>query len=272
VILRGLSVLAAFVLLVGSASASGGWRHVTIQRKKGTIEATLSYDTRGVRGLTGNADIRRTRLVVRRAGKTMIDSPLPGGEIILTLTLRNVWGDAEPEALVDISSCGNRCSDSLRVALVDRPAAGRVLLHDFGAFWPGPHTAWDVQRHDGRFDFISRDQRFFCFFTDCASSTTPIQIFAIEKSGRGFADVTLSRPDLIAADAKGLWAEYLRQRASTAYNDLGVLAPWCADQYLLRRKKRCEQLIAHGYSNHGRPGNPSSVKLLLKKLLAWGYG
>lgn len=270
-ILRGSFVLVAFVLLVGGASASGGWKHVTIQRKKGRIVATLSYDMRAISDGIGNTNIRRIRLVVGRAGKTVIDSRLRGGEITLALTLRNVWGDAEREALVDISSCGNRCSDSLHVGLVDGPAAGRVLLHGFGAFWPAPRTAWHVQRHDGRFYFISRDQRFFCFFTDCASSTAPIQIFAIDESGRGFADVTRSRPDLIAADARRLWADYLRQRGSTAYNDLGVIAPWCADQYLLGRKNRCDQVLAHGYSNHGREGSRSSVKLLLTKLAAWGY-
>jgi hypothetical protein len=199
----------------------------------------------------------------------------------LGLTLRNVWGSAEPEALVETASCGNRCGVQLHVAL-SRDGGGRVLFHDFGSLWAGPRAAWDGQWRRGRFYFISSDRRFLCTFTSCAGSSVPPQVFAIDATGRGFVDVTRSRPDLVAASAKNLWHTYLSERMKTSngYAVLGTIAPWCADQYLLGRRALCDRALTRelrrGYlgdrSGATPPAGRAFITYLHKELAAWGYG
>jgi hypothetical protein len=153
-------------------------------------------------------------------------------------------------------------------------------LHDFGAGLPGPDTAWGGQRRDGIFYFVSRDQRFFCVFTDCASSTTPIQVFAIDKPGHRFVDVSRTRPGLITADATALFDQYEREirfkeyrtKNRAGYDPMEVLGPWCADQYLLARTSVCGQTVAraaaNGYLTNWTRG---AINSFYRKLTAWGY-
>jgi hypothetical protein len=286
VIGRVAIVLAFLVLLLaGEADGSAGWERVSVTRRAGTVEATLSYDRRRTEvGLLPATDYRRVRLVVRRSGKAVIDSPLRapihGVQTTLELTLRDVWGNAGPQAVVRASFCGNRCGEQVVVGLIDSGGRGRVLLHDFGGGLPGRDAAWGGQRRDGIFYFVSSDQRFFCVFTDCASSTTPIQVYAIDKSGRRFVDVSRTRPDLITVDAP-LFDQYeheirfkeYRTKNRAGYDPMGVLGPWSADQYLLARASICRQTLARatadGYLNNWTRG---AINSFYKKLTTWGYG
>lgn len=58
------------------------------------------------------------------------------------------------------------------------------------------------------------------------------------------------------------------------YEPMGLLAPWCGDQYLLGRKDRCNrvltQALARGYLNDPHGGR-AAMNLLHKTLAAWGY-
>ena len=287
---RGSVLLAALALLAsGSASASGGWKHVRIDRHQGAIRATLSfsYETRPSRsGVLGRImliyEYRQVTLLVRRAGKIVINDiwqgnpfggqftmPLPAG---FALTLRNVWGNVEPEALVTLWTGGNRCCDLLEVGLFASRDRGRVLFQSFPLQTGVPEGNW----YDGRFDFYSEDLRFICRFTVCADSSAPIQIFAINKEGTKFVDVTRSRPDLVRSDAAGQWQEYLRVRGKPNTGvPVGPLAPWCADEYLLGQKERCDraltQAFARGYGSGGLGPGRRFIKLLHKTLSTWGY-
>ena len=274
---RALAVLAALALAAqSSTSASGGWRHVTVKRQSGRIEATLSYEARAV-----DQKYRRMTLVVRRSGTMVIDWLFQAGyEAGVALTLRNVWGNGDPEALVEIQTGGQICCAKIGVARVGGGQGGRVIFHDFGNGWGG-------SRHEGTFDFVSSDTGFFCYFSDCASSSDgPIQIFAIDRAGSRFLDVTRSRPDLIAADAARQWQAYRHEIVGKeywrykhpGYDPLGVLAPWCADQYLLGRKDHCsrvlERALAKGYLNGPQEiatGGQAAISRLQTTLTAWGY-
>jgi hypothetical protein len=272
-------VIACLALLAaGSASAGDGWKSVTVERQQGKIDATLSYETRP--DFTG-LKYRRMRLVVHRAGKLVIDWLFQAGqESQVTLTLRNVWGDSQPEALVEINTGGNTCCVDLAVGLTGGGTQrGRLLMQGGFAF-----GGWDGQWHDGTFDFISTDYRFYCAFTSCAGTSTPIQIFAIDTEGDRFIDVTRSRPDLIKADALSLWQVYLRGKGPPDKFDsvLGILGPWCADEYLLGQESRCDralnQVLAHGYLNGWfggdvgtANGGRAAIDLLQRTLAAWGY-
>lgn len=286
-ITRTSAALAVLVTLGGVGTASGGtsWKHGGITRRAGTIEATLSYDRkRGELGLLPATDYQNVTLVVRHRGKIVLDRPLPsstnGLHTTLALTLRTVWGSAEPEALVRTSSCGNRCGEQLAVALVSSPN-GRLLLHGFDGGWPGPDSAWQGQRRGATFYFISRDQRFFCDFTDCASSTTPVQIFVIDRLGHRFVDVTRTRGDLVTHDAAGLFAEYQREirskqystKSRPGYDPMGVLAPWCADEYLLDRADVCHDRLAQALkAGYLQRWTSRTLQAFYKRLVRWGYG
>jgi hypothetical protein len=250
-----LTVLA--LVACAGASAADGWKQVTLVRHQGPTKATLSYELRPDPIASLWADKRRVRLVVRRGTTVEIDYRYPtldrGGKI--DLALQNVWGDARAEAIMRMWTGGNRCCMRFWVALGS--PARRVVVHDF------PFGAPKSSRHDGRSEFISVDIRFMCAFTACAGSATPLQIFAIDRAGRRFVDVTRSRPGLIEADAAALWQEYLDGRTA------GVFAPWCADEYLLGRKRTCERALSsdvtRGYLRR------AFASELHARLAEWGY-
>ena len=263
-------LLAAFLATVllppGTASAAGGWKRVTIERQQGAIHASLSFEARGRYGL---AEYRRVALVVRRAGAVVVDdrrSRAPTSGSVTGLRMRNVWGDRAPEALVTIWTGGNACCTQIRVALVRAGAGGRVAVREF------PFN-WRVGRHHGRYDFVTSDHRFRCAFTACAGSSKPVQVFTIDRSGKRFVDVTRSRRDLVAADAAAHWKEYVRATRG-GYAAVGVLAPWCADQHLLARKRRCDRVLAQELAR-GNLGSADRARALVRALRSalarWGY-
>ena len=285
--LVGVSLLATS----GGGSAATGWKDVQVTRQQGQIAATLSYSYEvrpsgpGWFGrLMPTYTYRDVRLVVRWAGAAVINDLWDGNpfkrRFTLTipagfaLTLRDVWRSGQPEALVTMWTGGNRCCDLLEVGLVTGVRRGRVLFQSFPMVSGVPQGSW----HDGTYDFVSEDLRFMCAFTACAGSSDPIEIFAIDKAGRHFADVTRSRPDLVEADAAGQWRTYV----SAGRGAIGLLAPWCADEYLLGRKGRCDGVLDHalakGWLNSfydivsNKHGGQAFVSALHKALTAWGYG
>jgi hypothetical protein len=235
------------------------------------VEATLSYEAKRNGIVAGVGAYRNASLFVRRGGQLLIavqisgglqgDRPgglLGSGTPPPKLTLEEVWGSREPEAVVEFNTGGQGCCEIVDVGLIDSHTRGRVLSRNFGAGWRG-------QRYKGRFEFVSWDYRFFCTFTSCAYSTLPLQIFAIDAAGRSFADVTRTRRQAIEAQADVIWNAYLRdyQRPFAAGPTEGELAAWCADQYLLERKARCDHVL--------RGTSPAFVSLLHARLAAWGY-
>jgi hypothetical protein len=101
----------------------------------------------------------------------------------------------------------------------------------------------------------------------CAAGASLIQTFAIDKTGRRFVDVTRSLPDLVRPYAARLWKLYLDGRGSR--DAVGQLAPWCAAQYLLTRKRRSDEVLeeerAKGYVSR------AFIRELHKTLAEWGY-
>lgn len=235
------ALITALVLAHGA-----GWHQVSVTKHRGATAATLSYSARPA----NVTDLRAVRLVVRLHGRTVIDRMLrTWHQGTPTLSLRDVWGEPSPEALVGVEACGNRCSFELFIGL---PARGRVVSHDFEIQF-SPIT---FQRRDGTVDMIGRDGRFFCEFADCASSTTPVQALAVGRAGNGIVDVSRTRRDLLVRDARSMWKGYLQERKSKLYQPLGTLVPYCADEYRLGVTAYCDRVL--------KP----AVK---RQLTAWGY-
>lgn len=273
------ALLALVVLALagsGYARSGAGWKHGTLVGRAGTVEASLSYERRTTGDpLSGPYEYRDMRLIVRRAGRVVLDSLLGPAKGQVSLTLRDVWGSADPEALVEIQTGGNTCCSEVDVGIANG-RSNPVLFHNFGMGWRG-------QSHAGRFDFVSSDYRFYCAFSDCASSSEPPQVLAINGAGDRFINVTHKRDDLVAADATQQWHEYIREHSKrNSYDPAGVLAPWCADEHLLGHAARCDQALtqalADGYLDgwhHGDEGEVKGgkafIKLLDRTLAAWGY-
>jgi hypothetical protein len=242
------AVIAALVLAHGSASP---WKHVVVTQRSGTLAATLTYETRG---RFGDQRLRRATLLIRRHGLLVLARKLDvSGYDDVSLSLRDVWGDAAPEALVNLHACGNRCSFALYVGF---PGTGELLYHDFGI-----ESAWSGQRRNGTFEFVTHDSRFFCWFTDCADSAMPVQVVAVDRLGHRFVDVSRTRTDLLLQDAQSLWRGYLEEHAhpfktfDNSYNWYGTFVPYCADEYRLGVPAYCDRVL------------PTGIK---RQLTAWG--
>lgn len=243
----------------------GGWHRAGAERRQGLLRATVSYQVRADPAGAGVSDYRQLTLSMTRGGTTFT-AALPG--VVTgrpTLALRDVWDGTAPEALVEAPTGGNLCCDRLRVGVLDDDGKGRVLALDFPAY------GWHEQRHGGTVDFVTSDWGFICAFTDCADGSAPIRIFAIDEAGRHFVDVTRGRPDLVTADASKQWTHYLRERGN-----VGLLAAWCADEYLLAKKSRCDRTLAselaHGSLTGAYEGGGRKFIVDLHASFAkWGY-
>jgi hypothetical protein len=230
------------VLAVVLALHGAPWKHAAVTRHAGELTATMTYESRP----DGIArDLRNLRLRLVQRGRVVFDHALAtrGTDADPTLTLANVWGNADQEAIVALAYCGNRCWDTTDVVIAD---TSRVVSRQFGL------AGWTL---DGD-EFVSADSRFFGAFSDNASAGKPVQVLSLNSAGTRFVDVSRSRPDLLRRDAKQLWRYYVGERRSHTYTPAGMLVPYCADEYRRGVTAYCDRRL--------RP----AVK---RQLTAWGY-
>lgn len=250
------------------------WNYVTVQDRGRAITATLTYENASLHGSPGKA-YRNLTLRVRRNGKLLISykfrghSDRSGGVIGFDrpqLELRNIWGDREPEAIVHLTTGGQNCC-SIAIIGVTTRVRGRVLVHNFGRGWTG-------QWYQGRFEFISNDDRFSCFLVSCADSVDPLRVFALDGRTGEYVDVTGTRQQALEEQAGSIWHAYLRSRKRPDDLTKGQIIAWCADQYLLKRRQRCDhalrQAILHRYLGPGVQRN--FIDAVHNRLIALGYG
>jgi hypothetical protein len=268
-------VSAAAALLALPASGSGPqWRTLTVTKHAGPITAVMTIQRRA-HG-PGFYDYRKLRLVVKNAGKTVVDRLLcanlrcsPGSNHLLDL--QNVWGGPLDEAVLSVYTGGAHCCFESLVALVDGPFRGRLLDRNWGDPGYGGH------RHDGSFEFVSADDRFAYEFTAFAASGLPVQVWTIDPHAR-FVDVTKTRLDLVRSDAKQWWKAYVSERGKQDGDVRGVLAAWCADEYRLGDKATCAaelgKALTEGWLDGAGglwPRNRAYVAAVAKSLAKWGY-
>jgi hypothetical protein len=220
---------------------TAGWQHATVVRHQGSMTARLTFETQRV----PYPEIRHLRLRLVLHGRVVFDHALStrGANEDPTLQLADVWGNSDPEALIDLQICGNRCGHTLDLVIATN---SRVVTQEI---WPG----WTTR---GR-ELYTQDGRFFCRFAACAAATMPVQVLRLDDAGKRFVDVTRTHPELIRRDSVEQWQTYLEER-KYPYGDqwYGALVPYCADEYRLGVTAYCDRVL------------PRKVRA---QLAAWGY-
>ena len=250
---------------------------VTVHKHLGVIAATLAYE----KDLDPNAypRYRKLTLTVFRSGKRVFTEPLCararcepstfGG----ALAVRNLWGNAQAEVLVELYTGGAHCCFETEI-VISAAGAWRTIHHDWGDL--GYRGQW----HDKTYWFITGDDRFAYAFTDFADSSFPTAVWSIDGVGH-LVTTTRQRLDLVAANATTLWKGYLEDKGTRTTDVRGVLGAWCADEYLLGAAATCDSalqdalkagLLRVGVHIAGfGPTDAAYIKELDRDLVAWGY-
>jgi hypothetical protein len=244
----------------------------------GQVEARLSYDQRSY------FDYRDVRIKILRGGRKVLDKAVPapcaGCPVILarqapkgrSLRLRQLDGDTEPEAIVDLYTGGAHCC-FLSVIYGYSPAKDtyRHLTQD----WHDPGYSLSNLDKKGAPEFRSADARFAYEFTSYADSDFPIQIWHYEKGT--MVDVTRRFPKAVRQDASQWLADY--DKFHSDHDMRGTVAAYVADQYLLGSSKKGWELAETARKDgalKGTPGDPwpkgkGYIKELRKFLEKLGY-
>jgi hypothetical protein len=272
--LFAVAALAAVIVAAPAGAAKPSpWTRVVLHKSHAGVDATLTFQRR--KESFGAYSFRDMQLVVKHAGKTVYDHELCsldrcGIASKHVLSLRNVWGDGVPEALVDFYTGGAHCCFETLVVLADGAHPGRAVFHDWGD--PG----YEIQHHDRAPVIVTADDRFAYAFTSFAGSGLPVQVWTINANGV-LTNITRTRPDLIKKDALTWWHAYVDQRGKKDSDIRGVLAAWCADVYLLGQGPDCTSELANAVKRHYVsglglwPGGPKFATALRRSLSKWGY-
>jgi hypothetical protein len=228
-----LLVAVAATLLGAQPSLAASARSET--HTLGQVQATLSYTK------NGDFDFRDVHLVIKRAGRTVLDAPVPppcaqcpvipsgASANVDSLQLVDLERDGEPEAIVDLFTGGAHCC-SFSVIYGYHP--GTDSYSHRTQDWRDPsYNLVDID-HDGRPELRSADARFAYEFTAYVFSAFPVQIW--HYSGGAMVDVTRQFPNQIRHDVKSQRSRYRFLRRHH-YDVRGALAAYAADEYLLDR-------------------------------------
>ena len=241
------AALAAALLVPAGASAQ---RRTVETATSGTVTAELSYVKRE-RSRNGFrfTDYRDFRVKITRAGAVLYDQPVGDPcdqfctptESALTgkhVGFRDVNGDGEPEAIVDLFTGGASCCVLVLAYGYDTSANTyrRAELDTGGGF-----VVRDLDG-DGVLELIGDDFRFRGLFTCGACGPRPIRIWHLGL--RRFDVVTTAFPAKIREHSRRMRRFYARTRhMHEAAFVKGALTPLVADLCLLDRCGRGFRLV-----------------------------
>jgi hypothetical protein len=234
--------LASGALFALPAGASAQERTVETATS-GAVTAELSYIKRGRgRGEFRFDEFRDFRVRVLRGGVVLYDKPVGGpceefctpAESALTgkhVGLRDLNGDGEPEAIVDLFTGGTSCCAMVFAYGYDAAANvyRRARLDTGGGFVARDYGG------DGLIELVGDDFRFRGLFTCGACGSRPIRIWHYAPTR--FEVVTRSFPAKIRAHARRMkrFYERVRHRRDAPAFVKGALTPYTADLCLLDR-------------------------------------
>ena len=136
-------------------------------------------------------------------------------------------GAGSADLIVNLFSGGANCCSVLDLFRPSAALGGRYVLsasHNFA------YAGYRLERIHRRHVFVTADPSFSTVFTDFADSGMPLQILRL--SGVRFADVTSRYRGLVRLDAARWMTAYRKARGR---NDVGLIAPWAADEARLGR-------------------------------------
>jgi hypothetical protein len=213
----------------------------------------------GVRIARGGTVVYSERVPGRHGSPVWSDSG--------SLSVRDLDGDGDPEAMLLLNWHGAHCCSWSRIFRYDRARHTYVARTHFWGNGGAEPVLRDLDG-DHRPEFLSLDDRFSSVFTANAFSVRPIQIWTYRRGA--LRDVTRRYPKLIRRDADKLWRVYLEHRKD---NPRGILPAWAADEYMLGRvsvvDRVLEQAVARGEikDDEFAPRSPQAYIKAVKKLL-----
>jgi hypothetical protein len=136
-------------------------------------------------------------------------------------------GAGSADVIVNLYSGGANCCTVLDLFRQSAALGGLYVLsasHNFA------YAGYRLEKIGSRYVFVTADPTFSTVFTDFADSGLPLQI--LQLSGVKFVDVTSRYPALVRRDATRWMTAY---RKAHGRNDVGLIAPWAADEARLGR-------------------------------------
>jgi hypothetical protein len=248
-----LGILSATILPVSAATAT------TKTAQAGNVKAELSYQ----KANTEFTQFNDLRLKITRAGKTLLNQPLPDSEgnwplVALgtdwakenaqaTFQVRNLDANPEPEVLIDLFTGGAHCCT---YSLVYRyHPQTQTYSYDRFEWGNGGYQLQDLDKN-GIPEFKGRNDAFAYAFTSYAASGYPLQIWQY-RQGK-MVDVTRQYPKLIYADAYAWWQIFVEQKNDGVEYGKGALAAYLADKYLLGQGQDGWQKVQQAYKGRDR--------------------
>jgi streptogramin lyase len=245
----------------------------TVTRARGSTAATVSFER--IDRFDAVDFFTDMRVQIARRGTVVYDAPVPGRHGFgafsnsRALSVRDLDGDGEPEAMLLVNWNGAHCCAWSRIFRYD-PARKTYVARTH--FW-GDGGAEPVLRDldgDRRPEFLSLDDRFEGL-NSFAVAARPIQIWSYRRGG--FRDVTRRYPTLVRRDAAKLWRDYLKFRKTNAR---GILPAWAADEYLLGHAAAADRVLrqaaARGELKGSFPTDPEAfIKAVDALLRSAGY-
>jgi len=209
------------------------------------------------------------RLEITREGRPPFEETFPANEGFLLalpdrpgLSVVDLLGDREPEALLDLFSGGAHCCSSTRLYhLVGRSLRYGAIVQDWGN---AGYRLEDLDG-DGRLEFLSADDAFSYAFTSYAASRRPPRIWKFD--GKRLVDVTRSHPQLVEKDAAECWSafEELSPGDPDGSQTRGLAGAYVADLCLLDRCKDGWAKLRAAYDKPDREKFFRELSALLQK-------
>lgn len=186
-----------------------------------------------------NADTAMaTRFRVTDNGKLVLDKLVDA----MPVDLRMFTEDRHLVALLDTYTGGAHCCAGVALADPGVNDDASYAVQDFG------DTGYSLQPSQDLtgFVFVTADDAMAYAFSSFAGSTFPIRMLAYRDGA--FLDVTNTYPQLIAADAKLHWNEFLTDARNSAAPQSALVA-YLADEYRLGKQKEAWSRVHTAYGD-----------------------
>ncbi|HEX8052829.1 MAG TPA: hypothetical protein VF517_07540 [Thermoleophilaceae bacterium] len=277
-----VALLAAAVLVPGAASATPMQESASAPSPGGEVAAQLTYDKQD------EFQYSNVRIKITRGGAVLLDAAVPapcdecptspqggGDPEIPSLVVRDLNGDGEPEALVDLYTGGAHCCSYTQIygyhAATNAYRRVKATWGDFG------YQLTDLNK-DGKPEFRSSDFRFAGAFTAYAASGAPPMI--LNYTGGKLVNNTRKFRREIKKNLKQYVALYKEIRKDPDVPDVrGFLAAYVADKYLLGQGDTAFDLVyaalrrgeLKALEGDTSPAGKKYISALRKYLRKWGY-